>query len=80
MKNYKTIAIFNFSAEYAVLRLLFDQAQIRYVFQNETMMSVLPIYTNSRSGGIRLQVHFEDIEEATEILKALDRPSNLNII
>lgn len=80
MKNFETIAVFNFPAEYAVLKLLFDQAEIRYIFLNETMMSVLPIYTNTNIGGIRLQVHLEDIEEAKEIFKSLDRPSNLNIL
>ncbi len=80
MKNFETIAVFNFPAEYAVLKLLFDQAEIRYVFLNETMMSVLPIYTNTNIGGIRLQVYLEDIEEAKEIFKSLDRPSNLNIL
>jgi hypothetical protein len=36
MKHFKTIAIFQYPAEYAVLQLLFDQAEIRYFFQNET--------------------------------------------
>jgi hypothetical protein len=79
LKHFKTIAIFQYPAEYAVLQLLFDQAEIRYFFQNETMISVFPFYSNA-IGGIRLQVHIDDIEEAAEIIKNLDHPSNLKIV
>ncbi|KXO00663.1 hypothetical protein LS48_04555 [Aequorivita aquimaris] len=79
MKHFKTIAIFQYPAEYAVLQLLFDQAEIRYIFQNETMISVFPFYSNA-IGGIRLQVHIEDIAKAEEIIKNLDHPSNLKIV
>lgn len=79
MNNFKTIAIFQYPAEYAVLKLLFDQEEIRYVFMNETMISVFPFYSNA-IGGIRLQVHLEDIGRAEEIIKNLDHPSNLKIV
>lgn len=79
MKNFKTIAIFQYPTEYAVLQLLFDRAEIRYVFLNETMISVFPFYSNAL-GGIKLNVHIEDIEEAQEIIKTLDYPSNLKIV
>ncbi|MAO47618.1 MAG: hypothetical protein CL527_02650 [Aequorivita sp.] len=79
MKHFKTIAIFSYPAEYAVLQLLLDQAGIRYIFQNETMISVFPFYSNA-IGGIRLEVHIEDIAEAEEIIKNLDHPSNLKIV
>jgi hypothetical protein len=79
MNNFKTIAIFQYPAEYAVLQLLFDQEGIRYVFLNETMISVFPFYSNA-IGGIRLQVHIEDIKSAKEIIKSLDFPSNLKIV
>jgi len=79
MNNFKTIAIFQYPAEYAVLQLLFDQEEIRYYFQNETMISVFPFYSNAM-GGIRLQVHIEDIEIAQQIIKDLDNPSNLKIV
>lgn len=79
MKNFKIIAIFQYPAEYAVLKLLFEQEDIRHFFENETMISVFPFYSNA-IGGIRLQVHVEDIELATEIIKNLDRPSNLKIV
>lgn len=79
MKDYKTIAIFTFPSEYAVLRLLFDQANINYVFQNETMVSVLPFHSNA-FGGIRLKVHELDIEKAKKIMEGLDNTSDLRIV
>ncbi|QAA82286.1 DUF2007 domain-containing protein [Aequorivita sp. H23M31] len=79
MKNFETIAIFQYPAEYAVLKLLFDQEEIRYFFQNETMISVFPFYSNA-IGGIRLQVHVEDRELAEKIINDLNNPSNLKIV
>lgn len=79
MEHFKTIATFQYPAEYAVLQILFDQEEIRYFFLNETMISVLPIYLNGQDG-IRLQVHEEDIERAQEIIKSLDNRSNLDIV
>lgn len=79
MNNFKTIAIFQYPTEYAVLQLLFDQEEIRYVFMNETMISVFPFYSNA-IGGIRLQVHVEDIELAKELMNNLNNPSNMKIV
>lgn len=79
MKKYTTIAIFTFPSEYAVLRLLFDQEGIHYIFENETMISVLPFHSNA-FGGIRLKVHPEDVVKAREIMNELDTPNNLKIV
>lgn len=79
MTNFKPIAIFQYPAEYAVLKLLFDQEDIRYFFQNETMISVFPFYSNA-IGGIRLMVHVEDIDRAEEIISDLSNPPNLKIV
>ena len=79
MEDYKTIAIFTFPSEYVVLKLLFDQEDIRYVFLHETMIGVLPFHSNA-FGGIRLQVHQEDIQKAKEIMDQLNNPSNLRIV
>lgn len=79
MNNFITIAVFQYPAEYSVLRLLFDQEEIRYFFQNETMISVFPFYSNA-IGGIRLQVHEDDVERAQEIIDDLHRPTNLKIV
>jgi len=79
LKDYETIAIFTFPSEYAVLRLLFDNENINYVFQNETMVSVLPFHSNA-FGGIRLKVHKNDIETARKIIERLDNTSDLRIV
>lgn len=79
MKGYQVIAVFTYASEYTVLRHLLQQASLRFVFQNETMISVLPFHSNA-IGGIRLMVHPEDIAEATEILNNLNDPSSLRIV
>ena len=79
MNNYQLIAIFTYASEYTVLRHLLQQAEIRFVFQNETMISVLPFHSNA-IGGIRLLVYREDVAEATEILNNLNNPSSLRIV
>jgi len=79
LEHFRTIRIFQYPAEYAVLRLLFDQSEIRYEFLNETMISVFPFYSNA-IGGIRLQVHIDDIAEAEEIINSLNPPTDLKIV
>ncbi|AVI50595.1 hypothetical protein C5O00_05190 [Pukyongia salina] len=79
MQDFKTIAIFTYPSEYAVLRLLLEHHEIRHVFQNETMISVLPFHSNA-IGGIRLKVHQDDILLAEEIIENLNRSSNLRIV
>lgn len=76
MKNYKALAHFQFPAEYAVLKLLFDQENIHYVFQNETLMSIFP-FTPYSGGGILLKVHEADFEKAKGILDSLEKQSHL---
>ncbi|RLD27518.1 MAG: DUF2007 domain-containing protein [Bacteroidetes bacterium] len=79
MENYKTIAIFTYPSEYTVLKHLLQQRNIRFVFLNETMISVLPFHSNA-IGGIRLNVHKEDVIVAKEIIDNLNNPSQLNIV
>jgi hypothetical protein len=79
MQDFKTIAIFTFPSEYAVLRLLLEQEGIAHVFQNETMISVLPFHSNA-FGGIRLKVHKNDVDKATKIIKNMDQASHLRIV
>ncbi|MEM7187564.1 MAG: DUF2007 domain-containing protein, partial [Bacteroidota bacterium] len=67
MNDYTTIAIFTYPSEYTVLRHLLEQNRIRFVFENETMIGVLPFHSNA-IGGIRLKVHIEDEAIAREIL------------
>jgi len=79
MENYKTVAIFTYPSEYTVLKHLLQQRNIRFVFLNETMISVLPFHSNA-IGGIRLNVHKEDVIIAKEIIDNLNNPSRLNIV
>jgi hypothetical protein len=79
MEHFETIAIFTYPSEYAVLRLLFEQNEIRHIFQNETMIGVLPFHSNA-IGGIRLKVHIDDIEEAKKIINDLNSAADLRIV
>lgn len=79
MERFETIAIFTYPSEYAILRLLLEQEDIRFVFQNETMIGVLPFHSNAM-GGIRLKVHPEDLETALHILDKWKGTSHLKII
>ncbi|MFT4684975.1 MAG: hypothetical protein ACI9M9_001493 [Flavobacteriaceae bacterium] len=79
MVDFKTIAFFTFPSEYVVLKLLFDQESIDYVFLHETMIGVLPFHSNA-FGGIRLQVHKKDINKTKKIMNDLNDTSNLRIV
>lgn len=79
MENFQVVAIFTYPSEYAVLELLLQQNQIRYVFRNATMVGVLPFHSNA-VGGIRLMVHPDDLELTKEILNNLNNTSDLKIV
>ena len=79
MEKFKTIAIFTFPSEYIVLDHLLEQANLRHVFQNEMMVSVLPFHSNA-VGGIRLKVHLEDVEKAKIIISSLEDDSHLSVV
>jgi hypothetical protein len=79
MENFKTVAIFTYPSDYAILRLLLEQENIRHVFQNETMISVLPFHSNA-IGGIRLKVHNDDISKTEKIISNLNDSANLKIV
>lgn len=74
MRDFIPLTTFTFPHEYAVLKLLLDQEEINYFFENETMIGVFPFYSNAL-GGITLKVHKEDFERAKEILQSLDGTS-----
>jgi len=70
MENFKTIAIFSFASEYVVLAHLLERAEVRFIFQNETVIGVLPFHSN-KHGGIRLKVHPDHIKKAEKIISSL---------
>jgi len=71
MKDFETIAIFNFSYEIVILKHILDQEEIPYFFENETMLAVAPFYS-AALGGIKLKVHPNDFETVQEILDNLN--------
>lgn len=77
MEDFKTIAIFNYTHEIVVLKHRLDQEEIQYYFENETMSSIAPFYSNAL-GGIKLKIHPNDFEKVQNILDELN--SNLNIV
>lgn len=79
MKDFSPIAKFTYEHEYSVLRLLLEQAHIQFFFKNETMVGMVPFYSNAL-GGIILFVHENDKEKALEILKDFNSQNHLHIV
>ena len=79
MKNFVTVARYTYPSEYAVLELLLQLEGIKYVFLNETVINVLPFHSNA-FGGIRLQVHRNDIQKVKDLINELDDDSPLHIV
>ncbi len=77
MEELKTIAIFNYTYEIVVLKHRLDQEGIHYFFENETMSSIAPFYSNAL-GGIKLKIHPKDFHTVQKIL--YDLKTNLNIV
>ena len=72
MENFKTVAIFSYPSEYVILQHLLEQSEIRFFFQNETIINVLPFHSNE-VGGIRLKVHPDHVIKATGIITSLSK-------
>jgi len=79
MNGYIKIAVFNYQHEYAILKLLLEQAEIQFFFQNETALGVMPFYTNA-IGGIILKVHPEDVVRAEKIIQDFKSRQNLKTV
>lgn len=62
-----------------VLQHLLEQSNVRFIFQNEMMVSVLPFHSNA-VGGIRLKVHEEDIAQAKKIIEHLENNDHLSVV
>ncbi len=71
MLEFQTIAIFNYPHEIIVLKSIFDNEGILYLFQNENLIAVDPLATIAY-GGIQLKVHPNDFEKVQEILNDLN--------
>ncbi|MBQ4820034.1 DUF2007 domain-containing protein [Aquimarina sp. MMG016] len=79
MKNFITVATYTYPHEYTILKLLLEQENISYFFENETMIGVFPFYSNAL-GGINLKVHKKDKERVQQIINNLNTNSHLRIV
>lgn len=77
MKDFITIAIFNFPQEIVVLKSVLENEGIVHYFENETIVSVDP-FASIAFGGIKLKIHPNDKEIVQTILDNLN--NNLNIV
>lgn len=77
MKDFITIAVFNFPQEIVVLKSILENEGIVHYFENETIISVDP-FASIAFGGIKLKIHPNDIEMVQIILDNLN--SNLEIV
>ena len=79
MEKFVTIAIFNYPHEITILKHRLEQEEIQFFFENETMMNIVPMYSQAL-GGIKLKVHPEDEALAKEILIEFNGNHNLKIV
>jgi len=79
MEKFVTIAIFNYPHEITILKHRLEQEEIQFFFENETMMNIVPMYSQAL-GGIKLKVHPEDEALAKEILTEFNGDENLKIV
>jgi len=79
MKHFVTAAVFTYPHEIAILRHLLQDAGLQFYFENETMLTVVPMYTQAL-GGIKLKVHVNDLDTVKLILDEFERDNNLKIV
>lgn len=79
MSEYIKIAVFTYPSEIAILKHVLEQEDIRFYFQNETVIGILPFYSNAL-GGIFLKVHPDDVNQAQIILENFKSNPNLHIV
>ena len=79
MEKFITVAVFNYPHEITILKHRLEQEEIQFFFENETMMNIVPMYSQAL-GGIKLKVHLEDEAMAREILNELNGNENLKIV
>lgn len=79
MKNFVTVAVFSYPHEITILKHLLTEADISFFFENETMTSIVPMYSFAL-GGIKLKVHPNDVSTVKEIIDNLSQQDNLKIV
>ncbi|MFD2908569.1 DUF2007 domain-containing protein [Flavobacterium ardleyense] len=79
MKDFITVATFNFQHEIFSLKNILEQEGIVYFFENETLIGIDP-FGSIAYGGIKLKVHTNDEELVRGILKGLNENDPLKIV
>ncbi|MAN28564.1 MULTISPECIES: putative signal transducing protein [Mesonia] len=79
MRDYLHLATFSNPFQYAVLKSILEREEIRFFFQNETVLGIMPFHS-SPNGGIHLKIHPEDFQEAKLLLEEFNYTSHLKII
>ena len=79
MKEFVTVAIFNFPHETYILKNLLENEGISYFFENETLVAIDP-FASIAYGGIKLKVHPNDLEQTKEILDRFRNNNHLKIV
>ena len=79
MKDFVTAATFTYPHEITILKHLLADAGIAFFFENETITSIVPIYSVA-FGGIKLKVHQNDLETVKAILDEFSSSNNLRIV
>ena len=79
MKDFITVATFNFQHEIFSLKNILEQEGIAYFFENETIVGINP-FGSIAYGGIKLKVHPNDLEVVQSILKDLNENNPLKIV
>ena len=79
MKEFVTVAIFNFPHETYILKNLIENEGISYFFENETLVAIDP-FVSIAYGGIKLKVHPNDLERTKVILDRFKNDNHLKIV
>lgn len=79
MKEFITVAIFNFPHETYIIKNLLENEGISYFFENEMLVSIDP-FASIAYGGIKLKVHPNDLIYTKEILDRFQNDNHLKIV
>lgn len=73
MNEFETVATYTYAHECMVIKPLLLKEGIQHFFQNETIIGLIPFYSNA-VGGIKLKVKKSDYQKVKAILNSLSDP------
>lgn len=73
MKHFVTAAVFTYPYETAILKHLLQDAGLQFYFENETILSIIPLH-------IKLKVHKNDLDTVNQILEDFNYNNHLKIV